>query len=321
MPSNLRYPLIFGSIALLALSGAVSAQGLPPNLPTKEQLAKDNKLFITLASKALKWEEAAEPIRIVGPLYFVGTRGLSAWLFTSAEGHVLLNTGMPSSGPMIVASIRKLGFKPEDIKIIINGHAHSDHAGAFAYMKQLSSAQLAIMQPDVQAIEDGGKDDFHYGADWQVMGFPPVKVDRVLRDGDTVRLGELLLTAHHTPGHTRGSTTWTTTLVEAGKAYRVVFPDGGGFNPGYKLAKSPSYPGINRDYRNTLHALENFEPDIWGGHHTEYFDFAGKSQRAASEGVKAWIDPEGYRRFIAGKRRAFEDQVDEELGVLKKTAP
>jgi len=218
---------------------------------------------------------------------------------------------------MIADSIRKLGFKPEDIKIIINGHGHSDHAGAFAYMKKLSGAQVAVMQEDVPMIEDAGKSDFHYGKDWQVMGQPPVKVDRVLRDCDTVRLGEVVLTAHHTPGHTKGATTWSTMVVEDDKAYQVVFPDGCGFNPGYRIAKPEEYPGINQDYRNTLHFLESLRPDIWGGHHTEYFDLEGKRRRAATEGVKAWVDPEGYRRFIASKRRAFEDEVDLEMGGPK----
>ena len=292
-------------------------QELPEKLPTKEDLANNNKLFAELASKYLHWEEPTDPVHIAGPLYFVGTRGLSSWLFVTSEGNILLNTGTPNSGPMIVESIRKLGFKPEDIKIIINGHGHSDHAGAFAYMKQLSGAQLAVMQEDVPMIEDGGKSDFHYGKDWQIMGQPPVKVDRVLRDGDTVRLGEVVLTVYHTPGHTKGATTWVTTLVEDGKAYKVVFPDGGGFNPGYKVAQPESYPGINQDYRNTLHFLESLHPDIWGGHHTEYFDLEGKRKRAATEHVKAWIDPEGYRRFIASKRRAFEDEVDAEMGAAK----
>jgi len=196
-------------------------QELPEKLPTKEDLANNNKLFAELASKYLHWEEPTDPVHIAGPLYFVGTRGLSSWLFVTSEGNILLNTGTPNSGPMIVESIRKLGFKPEDIKIIINGHGHSDHAGAFAYMKQLSGAQLAVMQEDVPMIEDGGKSDFHYGKDWQIMGQPPVKVDRVLRDGDTVRLGEVVLTVYHTPGHTKGATTWVTTLVEDGKAYKV----------------------------------------------------------------------------------------------------
>lgn len=314
----LRFGLLWLSLTLLA--GVVAAQESPEKLPTKEDLANNNKLFIELATKYLHWDEPTDPIHIVGPLYFVGTRGLSSWLFVTSEGNILLNTGTPNSGPMIVQSIKTLGFKPEDIKIIINGHGHSDRAGAFAYMKQLTGAQIAVMQEDVAMIEDGGKSDFYYGKDWQVMGQPPVKVDRVLRNGDTVRLGEVILTAYHTPGHTKGATTWVTTLVEEKKAYTVVFPDGGGFNPGYKVAQPESYPGINQDYRYTLHFLETLHPDIWGGHHTEYFDLEGKRKRAATEGVNAWVDPEGYREFIASKRRAFEDEVDAEMGVKKAPA-
>jgi len=281
---------------------------------TKETLAKDNKLFIQLATKFLHWRDPQEPFHIAGPLYFVGTRGLSSFLFVTSEGNILLNTGDPTSGPMVEASIRKLGFRPEDIKIMINGHAHSDHAGGFAYLKKLSNAKLAVMEPDVAQMEDGGKSDFHYGADWQIMGFEPVKVDRVLRDGDTVALGEVILTAYNTPGHTRGSTTWVTQIVEGGRAYKVVFPDGGGFNPGYRISTNhPSYPGISLDYRNTHHFQEMLEPDMWFGHHTEYFDMQDKLKKAASEGPKAWIDPEGYRKFVASKKQAFEQEFDAEL--------
>ena len=183
---------------------AVHPQALPPNMPTKEQLANDNELFLSIARKALKWEEPAEPTRIVGPVYFVGTKGLGAFLFTTSEGHILMNTGMPSSGPMMVDSIRRLGFKPEDIKVMITGHAHIDHAGAFAYFKEHFRAQMAVMKDDVAAMESGDRDDFKYANDFV---YPPVKVDRVLRDGDTIRMGDVLLTAYHTPGHTRGATT------------------------------------------------------------------------------------------------------------------
>ena len=316
---TLRFKVAFllTCVAILILVPSQALGQETGKLPTKEDLATNNKLFIELASKHLHWDEPADPVHIVGPLYFVGTRGLSSWLFVTSEGNILLNTGTPNSGPMIVESIKKLGFKPEDIKIIINGHGHSDHAGAFAYMKKVSGAQIAIMQEDIAMIEDGGKSDFHYGKDWQVMGQPPVKVDRTLRNGDEVRLGEVVLTAYHTPGHTKGATTWVTTLFEKGKAYKVAFPDGGGFNPGYKVAQPESYSGINQDYRNTLHFLESLRPDIWGGHHTEYFDLEGKRKRYATEGVNAWVDPEGYRRFIASKRRAFEDEVDTEMGVKK----
>ena len=290
-----------GAAAMAMVFAAVTfayAQTMPANLPTKEQLANDNNLFLSLARKALKWEEPAEPMRIIGPLYFVGTQGLGVFLFTTSEGHILMNTGMPSSGTMIIEAVRKLGLKPEDIKMMINGHAHIDHAGAFAYLKQQFGAQLAVMKDDVTAMESGDRDDFKYGNDFV---YPPVKVDRVLRDGDTIRMGDVLLTAYHTPGHTRGATTWIANLVVDGRAYVVAFPDGAGFNPGYRVAKNPSYPGITDDYRRTHHMLEMIKPDIWLAQHNEYYDLEGKRKRAETEGVKAWIDPEGYRRFVASK--------------------
>lgn len=306
------------SLGLLVVSAAAStlnAQDAPPSRPTPEQLANDNKLFISLAIKVFKWEEPTEPVKIAGPIYFVGTKGLGAFIFATSEGLILMNTGMPSSGPMIVESIKKLGFKPEDLKIMINGHAHIDHAGAFAFLKEKYGATLAVMKDDVPAMESGDKGDFKYADDFV---YPPVKIDRVLRDGDTVRLGEVILTAYHTPGHTRGATTWVTTITDAGKAYQVVFPDGAGFNPGYRLATSnPSYPGIAEDYRRTHHILEMLKPDIWLAQHNEYYDLEGKRKRAETEGVAAWVDPEGYRRFIAGKKSAFEEEVDKEKGVSK----
>ena len=304
---------IAATVLYLAAAQAV-AQTPPSNAPTKEQLANDNNLFITLAKKALRWEEPAEPVSIVGPIHFVGTKGLGVFLFTTAEGHILMNTGMPSSRPMILDSVRKLGFKPEDIKLMINGHAHADHAGAFAWLKERLGAELAVMKDDVAAMESGDADDFKYGND---LTYPGVKVDRVLRDGETIKMGDVLLTAYHTPGHTRGATTWIANLVVDGKPFIVAFPDGAGFNPGYRLAKNPSYPGIADDYRRTHHALEMLKPDIWLAQHNEYYDLEGKRERAKTDGVKAWVDPEGYRRFIVGKKRAFEDEVDEEMGAAK----
>jgi hypothetical protein len=121
-------------------------------------------------------------------------------------------------------------------------------------------------------------------------------------------------------GHTRGATTWIANLVADDKAYRVAFPDGAGFNPGYRVAQwPPSYPGITEDYRRTHHFLEMLKPDIWLAQHNEYYDCQGKRKRAETEGVKAWMDPEGYRRWVASKKRAFEDQVEEELGAPKTT--
>lgn len=304
------------AVTFLLVAGAAGAQETRPKV-TKDLLAQNNKLFLTLASKSLKWEEPVEPLKIAGPIYFVGTRGLGSYLIVTSEGHILFNTGMPSSGPMIVESIQKLGFKLTDIKLMINGHAHVDHAGAFAYLKEKTGAKVAVMREDVQAMADGGKDDFHYGRDWKVMGFPPCAVDRVLRDEDTIKMGDVLLTAHHTPGHTRGSTTWVAKITDNGKALVVVWPDGGGFNPGYRVAKDPSYPGIERDFRRTHHFWELLKPDLFLAAHTEYFGFEEKRKRAPREGVKAWINPEEYRRWVASKKRDFEDLVDWELGATK----
>ena len=302
------------ALAILLALTTLPARAQEPQLPTEEELANDNSLFLSLARKALHWEEPDEPTHIVGPIYFVGTKGLGVFLFSTSEGLILMNTGMPSSGPMIEESIRKLGFKPEDIKVMINGHAHIDHAGAFANFKEKYGTQIAVMREDVAAMESGDKDDFKYADDFI---YPPVKVERVLRDGDTIEMGDVLLTAYLTPGHTRGATTWVANVAADSRAYVVVFPYGTGFNPGYRLVKNPSYAGIAGDYRRTHHFLEMLQPDIWLAQHNEYYDFDGKRERAKSEGVKAWIDPEGYRRFIAGKKRAFEDEIDKEMGVAK----
>lgn len=301
------WSLLCAGAALAMLTPIAIAQQ-----PTREDLAKDNALFIKGASKLLKWEEPAEPLRIAGPIYFVGTQGLGSYLITTSDGHILLGTGMPSSGPMIAESIRKLGFKPEDIRIILTWHVHADHAGAIAYLKQLSGAQLAIMEGDVDAMEDGGKSDFHYGWDWQTMGYPAARVDRVLRDGDTVKLGEVVMTALNTPGHTRGDTTWMTTVTEGGKAYTVVWPDGTSVNPGYRVTRKESYPGIGDDFRRTLARLELLKPDIWLVSHTDRFGLDAKRARAASEGVAAFVDPEGYRQYINAQRAAFEEEVTRE---------
>jgi metallo-beta-lactamase class B len=298
---------------VVCVAPMAGAQGLPSGV-TPEQLATDNKLFLSLAIKGLRWEDPEEPVRIAGPVYFVGTKGLGAFLIATSEGNVLMNTGMPSSGPMIEQSIRKLGLKPEDIKLLINGHAHIDHAGAIAYFQKKYGAKLAVMREDVAAMESGDRGDFKYADDFV---YPSAKVDRVLRDGDTIRMGEVVLTAWLTPGHTRGATTWVANITIDGKPCLIVWPDGAGFNPGYRVAKDPSYPGITEDYRRTHHFLEMLKPDIWLAQHNEYYDLAGKRERARTEGIHAWIDPEGYRRFIAGKKLAFEQEVARELSPAK----
>jgi metallo-beta-lactamase class B len=297
---------------LLLVAGPAAAQPQP----TPEQLAKDPVLFLNTARKALKWDEPAEPAKLIGPIHFVGTKGLSSFLITGTEGHVLVYTGMPGSGEMIERSITKLGFNPKDVKILLTGHAHCDHAGGHAYLKKATGAKIAMMREEVALFESGGKLDFHYGG-YKEFAFEPARVDTVFRDEDEIKLGDIVIKVRLTPGHTRGSTTYVTKVVAGGKTYTVVFPDGTSVNPGYRVAKNPSYPGIGDDLRRTFRTLEALKPDIWLNCHTEFFGYDAKLAKAATDGAAAWVDPEGYKRYIAAAKAKFEATEEGEKAAPK----
>lgn len=294
-------PLVAGGAlgALLLIAGSVAAQ------PKKEEPEKSPDLFLQAARTFLKWDEAAEPTRIVGPIYFVGTKGLGCYLIAGSEGHVVLNTGMPGSGPMITKSIAKLGFEPEDVKLILAGHAHVDHVGGHAHLKKVSGAKVAAIREEKELLESGGKLDFHYAAS-KGFEFDPVKVDTVFRDEDEIKLGDVSIRALLTPGHTKGSTTYVTKVAVDGKTYTVVFPYGTSVNPGYRVARNPSYKGIGDDFRRTFRTLDALKPDVWLTGHNEVHGFDAKAARAAKDGAKAWVDPDGYRKWVALKKEAFE---------------
>ena len=309
--------LALATVFSAPLSAQTPARPEPPPAPQTrpgpEVLAKDPPLFLRLAAESRKWNEPAEPAKIVGPIYFVGTRGLGVFLITTSEGHILLNTGMPQSGPMIERSIEKLGFRPRDIQILLTGHAHIDHCGATAYLKKSTGHRVAMIDAEAPLIESGGKTDFHYGAVPE-FAFEPVKVDRVFRDGETIKLGDVSITALLTPGHTKGSTTFVTNVVDGGRDYTVVFPNGTSVNPGYRVMKDPSYPGICDDYRRTMHTLEMLKPDIWLGAHNDDYGFERKLARSVRDGAPAWVDPEGYRKWVVAQRNRLDAAIDRELG-------
>ncbi|MGD9691266.1 MAG: subclass B3 metallo-beta-lactamase [Phycisphaerales bacterium] len=261
-----------------------------------------------LSAQNPHWVEAVEPFRIAGPLHYVGTRGLGSYLLVTSDGNVLFNTGMPGSGEMIVESMRKLGYEAGSVKLIINSHAHIDHAGGLAYLRETTGAPVAIMDRDVASIEDGGRSDFHYGDDAE-MWFPACNVDRVLKDGEEIVMGEVRLRAHLTAGHTRGSTTWVARFEAEGRELTVVWPDGVSVNPGYRLGGEESYPGIAEDYRRTFEVLEGLRPDVWLAAHTEWFGLEKRMEAAKTEGLKAWLNREEYGRWVGGRRRAFERVV------------
>ncbi len=184
--------------------------------------------------------------------------------------------------------------------------------GAHGYIKRVSGAQVMMLDSEVALIESGGKLDFLYG-DEPEAAFEPVEVDRVLRDGDRVVLGDVAIEVIATPGHTMGSTSFAMDVLDGGQLLRVVFPDGTKINPGMHVEVDPSYPGIGDDLRRTYHRLEMLRPDIWLPPHNPVGDLWGKHERAATEGAAAWVDPDGYRRFVRLRREAFETQVEAEL--------
>ena len=259
------------------------------------------------AQDAKSWSEPFPAHHIAGDLYYVGTRGLASYLITTPEGHILINSGLESSVPMIEASITKLGFRFVDVKILLISHSHWDHNAGSALVKQKTGAKYMVMSPDVAVTEDGGKSDFFYG---KVPGsqYPRTKVDRILHDGGEVKLGGAVLTAHLTPGHTPGCTTWTMKVSEAGKAYDVVIVGSPNVSDGFQLVNNAAYPRIADDYKQTFRVLKSLPCDIFLGAHGDYYGLEAKFPRLATEGPKVFVDPDGYRSYVAAKEQAFLEE-------------
>jgi len=262
------------------------------------------------------WIEPFPPFRIAGNLYYVGSKDLASYLITTPQGHILINSDLDTSPPLIRASIEKLGFKVSDIRILLISHAHWDHDGGSAAIKALTGAKYMVMDGDVSVVESGGKTDFQYG-NTPTSLYPPTKVDRVLHDGDEVKLGGTTLVAHLTPGHTKGCTTWTMKVAEAGKSYDVVIIGSPNVNDGYKLVGNPSYPGIVSDYERTFQILKSLPVDIFLGAHGSYFDLLTKYPRLKEGAANPFIDPAGYRSYVTGREQAYRTELAKQKAALQ----
>jgi metallo-beta-lactamase class B len=251
------------------------------------------------------WTRPFPPFHIAGNLYYVGSEDLAAYLIATPKGLILINSNLESSVPQIRESIEKLGFKFGDVKILLISHGHFDHcAGSAAILKQ-TGAKYYVMDADVSVVESGGKTDFEYSTR-KDFHFLPTHVDRVLHDGDTVSLGGAALTAHLTPGHTEGTTTWTMDEVEGGRTLHVVIVGSPNVNEGYKLVGNKQYPQIADDYKRGFQVLKSLPCDIFLGAHGGYFGLAEKYPRWKNGEKDAFIDPAGYKAWIANRERAFE---------------
>ena len=257
-----------------------------------------------------EWNQRAPAFRIIGNIHYVGTNELAAYLLTTPAGHILIDGGLPESAPLIEDSIKKLGFKVEDVKVLLTTQAHFDHVGSLAALAKVSGGQVMVMVGDQEIVEHGGKGDYLFG---DKETFPPAKVSRVLRDGAPVSLGGTTLTAIATPGHTRGCTTFTTTVEEDGRKLLVVFAGSTSVNPGTRLVQNESYPGIRTDYEKSFATLASLKADVFLGAHTGFFDLAGKRDRLErGDKPNPFIDPAGYKTWLARMKTEFDKVIAEQ---------
>jgi metallo-beta-lactamase class B len=257
------------------------------------------------------------PFKIIGNIYYVGTNDVSIYLVATPKGSILLDSGFIETVPQVRANIAKLGFKLQDVKVLLVSQAHYDHVGGMAEMRRLTHAMLEVSTADAKLMADGGKEDYGFG---DRNMYAPVQADRLLSDGDQVQLGGVTLTAHLTPGHTKGCTTWTMTTEEASKSYTVVFLCGVTV-PGYKLVGNPGYPDIVSDYEHSFVALKALPCDVFLGAHGVYFGLQDKLARLhADPHSNPFIDPAGYRRYLDDSERDFEKLVAEQQQAAKAAA-
>ena len=258
--------------------------------------------------------QPVEPHKIAGNVYYVGSSGISSYLIATPAGHAVIDAGYESTVPIIEANIRKLGFKVEDVRFLLNTQAHYDHAAGFAALKKDTGAQLVVSGADADVIERGGKGDFSFG---DTYPFPPAKVDRRVKDGDTVTLGKLTLHAHVTPGHTKGCTTWSFEVVENNRPLQVVNMCGLTVLETTRLIGNPAYPEIVADYERTFAALRKLPVDVFLGAHPGYYGGTEKAARAKADpsGPNPFIDPDGYRRYIDNAERTFRERLAKEKGL------
>ena len=255
-----------------------------------------------------EWTEPFPPHKVAGNIYYVGSKGLAAFLITTPQGHILINSNLVSSVPQIQASIEKLGFHLSDVKILLISHAHFDHCAGSAKLKELTGASYMVMDADVPVVESGGKRDFQYGGS-KGSWYPATKVDRVLHDGDQVRLGDTVLVAHLTPGHTKGTTTWTMKASDGGKLREVVIVGSPNVNPGYKLVHNAAYPNIAQDYERTFRVLNALPCDIFLGAHGSYYDMEAKFAHLEQGQANPFIDADGYKSYVADREEAFRTEL------------
>ncbi len=250
-------------------------------------------------------DEPFPPHRIFGNVYYVGSRDISSYLVRTPDGHIVINSGFEETVSLIRASVESLGFKMDDVKILLASHAHGDHVAGHGLLRELTGAKVFVMAGDDDVIVTGGKGQYLYtDARWR-----PCPVDGVLVDGDKVRLGGTTLVARRTAGHTRGCTSWTWNVTDGKRDLNVVVVGSPNVNPGYQLVGNTTYPRIADDYARGFALLKNLPCDIFLGAHGKYYDMAAKYRRLRNAEQNPFIDPDGYQAYIAEREKTFQREL------------
>jgi metallo-beta-lactamase class B len=259
--------------------------------------------------ESLEMNQPIPPFRIMGNLYYVGAKEICSFLITTPQGHIILDGGFVKTAPQIEKNVADLGFKIEDVKILLNSHAHLDHAGGLAELKHKSGAKMIASAEDAKMLRSGGHGDFRFG---DRLIFPSVDVDQIIADGESISLGDQKLTAWLTPGHTKGNTTWTTKISDGAKSYDVVFA-GSPTALDYRLVEKVSYPGIAGDFEKTFAVLKKLPCDIFLSDHGSFFRLLEKRDRLLrGESPNPFIDPDGYKRFVKHFEKEFHDKIEQQ---------
>jgi metallo-beta-lactamase class B len=263
------------------------------------------------AAQNADWRRPFPAFKLIGNVYWVGTYDLSTYLITTDAGHILINTGFVETVPEIQKGVEQLGFDFDDVEILTATHGHFDHVAGLAELKRLTRARLMMSEADAALLEDGGKSDFRFGDDPDT-NFAPVQVDRRLKDQDTIALGGVTLTAHHHPGHTKGATSFTMTVREGGRDYRVVIANMGSINPGVTVSGMPKYPTIGDDYARTFAAQKALPVDVFLASHAAQFGMHDKYKPGDAYDPERFVDPQGYRAAVERLERIYREQLARE---------
>lgn len=278
--------------ALLAASGLISslssAQSSPPE----------------------GWVTPFPAFRVIGPLYGVGLLDLSVFLITSDEGHILINTGLADSTELIRSNIESLGFRLEDVRILLTMQAHWDHTAAMAEIKQLTGAEVYATPADARVLEDGGFSDAHFGGR---ETFDPVSVDRIIEQGDLITLGDLNITVHEHPGHTEGSSSYSFKVTEQGRTYDVAIANMGTINGGKRIVVDPTYDGVAVDFATTYNKQKQMDVDVWVSAHAGQYNMHEKYTPGQAYSPDTFVDPMGFIKAIERLETAYLEVIADEL--------